>query len=140
MRNITHIVIHCTGTAKTATVSAIQNYWRNTLKWKSPGYHKIIDIFGTVHTLAPDNKLCNGVSGHNSTALHVSYIGGIDKTGKTLDTRTPEQKKALAEVVTAWKLLYPSATVLGHRDFPRVAKDCPSFNVRHWWQSLKLPA
>lgn len=135
-RKITHIVIHCTATSQRATIPAIQKYWRDVLKWRSPGYHKIIDLSGTVHTLAPDHKICNGVSGYNSSSLHVSYIGGIDKTGKPQDTRSPEQTRSLLEVITHWKTLYPSAIILGHRDFPNVAKECPSFCVSAWLSSL----
>jgi N-acetylmuramoyl-L-alanine amidase len=27
---------------------------------------------------------------------------------------------------------YPKAEILGHRDFPGVAKACPSFDVKSW--------
>ena len=27
---------------------------------------------------------------------------------------------------------YPQAKVIGHRDFPNVAKACPSFDVKTW--------
>jgi hypothetical protein len=30
--------------------------------------------------------------------------------------------------------------ILGHRDFPSVAKACPSFDVRHWWRTGEVIA
>jgi N-acetylmuramoyl-L-alanine amidase len=137
MRVIENIVVHCTANQPTATVEIILKYWKEVLKWKSPGYHKIIAADGTVTTLAPDTAICNGVANHNSNSLHVSYIGGIEKNGNPKDTRTPAQKAALLKVVSAWKKEYPKARVLGHRDFPGVAKACPSFDAIKWWEENK---
>lgn len=134
MRNIKYIVVHCTATPQTAKVSSIQNYWKTQLGWKSPGYHKIIEPDGLVRTLAQDETICNGVAGFNSVALHVSYIGGVDAKGRGLDNRTEAQKLALLQVVADWKKKYPNAIVQGHRDFPNVHKECPSFNAKEWWQ------
>ena len=136
MRVIRHIVVHCTATSQTATVGAIQRYWREELGWKSPGYHRIIQADGTVITLASDAAICNGVGGHNAHALHVSYIGGVNGKGQPVDTRTPAQRAALERIVKEWKRLHPAAQVLGHRDFPGVTKACPSFDTRAWWRTI----
>ena len=138
MRSISYIVIHCTATLQSAKVESIQNYWKNNLKWKSPGYHKIIEPNGTVHTLAPDAAVCNGVKGHNSHSLHVSYIGGVDAKGNAKDNRTPQQKAAMERVVREWKRQHPKAVVQGHRDFPGVAKACPSFDAIAWAKEVCL--
>lgn len=137
MRKINFITIHCTATQQSAKVSSIQRYWKETLGWRSPGYHKIIEASGNVVTLAPDSAVCNGVAGHNSDSLHVSYIGGVDAKGKAVDNRTKAQRLALAAVVAEWKVKYPGALVLGHRDFSGVKKDCPSFNAMPWWKALE---
>lgn len=139
MRKIKHIVLHCTASPQTATVESIQNYWRKHLGWRSPGYHRILKPNGEVVTLAPDEAICNGVGGHNSNSLHVSYIGGVDKNGKPVDNRTEAQKLAMESVIRVWLAKYPGAEVLGHRDFAGVKKACPSFDSRAWWASvLKL--
>lgn len=138
MRKINFIVLHCTATQPTATVEAIQSYWRNALKWKSPGYHYIIKADGTVQQLAPESAVTNGVAGHNSNSIHISYIGGIDRRGIPLDTRTPEQKATMERMVRELKQRYPGASILGHRDFPGVAKACPSFDVKKWLLSIGL--
>jgi len=130
MRNITHLVVHCTATPQSATVASIQRYWRQVMRWRSPGYHILVLPNGTAVRLAPDEVTTNGVRGHNATSLHVSYIGGVDANGRPLDNRTAEQKVALLRVITEWRALYPHATVQGHRDFPGVSKACPSFDAR----------
>jgi len=130
MREIRFIVVHCTATAHTATVASIQRYWRETLKWRSQGYHVLITPDGTAHRLAPDSAICNGVAGQNSHSLHVSYIGGVDSRGRAVDNRTDSQKATLLRVITEWKRQYPNAAIQGHRDFVGVRKDCPSFNAK----------
>ena len=131
MREIKYLVVHCTATAQSATIAAIIRYWKEHLGWRSPGYHKIITPSGAVVTLGGDERICNGVKGYNRESLHVSYIGGADG-----DNRTPEQKAALLQVLTDWKRTYPEAVIQGHRDFPKVAKACPSFDARLEYREL----
>jgi len=136
MRTITHIVIHCTGTAQTATVDAIQNYWRNTLGWRNPGYHIIVEPRGNTRQLHDYSRPANGVAGHNATSIHIGYIGGIDAQGRPTDNRTPQQKTAMTRVLIELKRLHPNAIIQGHRDFAGVAKACPSFDARSEYRNL----
>ena len=117
-------MVHCTATAHNASVDNILAYWRDKLKWKAPGYHKIIKANGDVITLLPDNKIANGVNGHNKTSLHVSWVGGLHN-----DNRTMAQRKALAAVLWNWLLVYPNAKICGHTDFSDVSKACPQFDA-----------
>lgn len=136
MRNIKYIVVHCTATSQTTNITSIQKYWREKLGWKSPGYHLIILPNGHYQRLAEDSQVCNGVAGYNSSSIHVSYIGGIDSSGKAIDNRTEEQKKTLTTLLRTLKSLYPNAIIQGHRDFPKVAKDCPCFNAKKEYSSI----
>ena len=136
MREIKHIVIHCTATPQSAKAASIQRYWREVLKWKSPGYNALIAADGTVTRLAPDEAICNGVAGFNRNAIHVSYIGGVDANGKPIDNRTDAQKAALYYFVWGWAQKYPTAKIMGHCDFPKVAKACPCFDVKKWCEEV----
>jgi N-acetylmuramoyl-L-alanine amidase len=138
MRQIKYIVLHCTATPQTATVEAIQKYWRSSLGWKSPGYHHIIPASGNPVRLAEDEQICNGVKGFNSNAIHISYIGGVDEKNKPTDNRTASQRGHMLALVNHYKALYPAAEVKGHRDFPNVKKACPSFDVATWLKSIGL--
>ncbi|MCH5690064.1 N-acetylmuramoyl-L-alanine amidase [Niabella sp. W65] len=93
MRQIKYIVIHCTATPQTTTVKSIQNYWRNNLGWKMPGYHYIVNPNGTVISLLPIDQVSNGVAGYNSNSIHISYIGGVGAGGVPVDNRTDWQKR-----------------------------------------------
>lgn len=135
MRKINNIVVHCTATPRTTTVESIQNYWKNVLKWKSPGYHIIIKPDGSYVRLATDEQICNGVAKHNANSIHISYIGGVNGK-KAIDNRTPAQKKTLLSLLRTMRSRYPDAIIQGHRDFPRVAKECPSFNAKKEYENI----
>lgn len=124
MREIKYIVCHTTATDQDATIEAIQNYWRNRLGWRNPGYHFIIEADGKITQLQPIDRPSNGVAGYNANSIHISYIGGKD-----YDDRTEEQKEAMRAVVRTMKAMFPEAEILGHRDFPNVHKSCPRFDA-----------
>lgn len=136
MRQIKYIAVHCTATPQTATVSSIQNYWKNVLKWKMPGYHFIIKPDGEVVQLLEIEKVSNGVKGFNSVSINISYIGGVDAQNKPIDNRTEAQKKALLDLLKKLKKQFPKAVIQGHRDFPEVKKACPSFDAKEEYKNL----
>lgn len=136
MRTVKYIAVHCTATPQNTTVKSILNYWKTGLGWKNPGYHLIVKPNGEYERLASDETICNGVKNYNSVSMHISYIGGIDSKGKAIDNRTPEQKQTMLELICELKLKYPNAKIQGHRDFPNVAKDCPSFNAIEEYKHL----
>jgi N-acetylmuramoyl-L-alanine amidase len=129
-RTIRRVVFHCTATQLNATVEAILRYWKNVLGWKNPGYHIIVTGDGSWTLLQDFNKITNGVQGMNSDSLHISYIGGIDRNGKALDTRTEKQTEILETIYLTLKSKFPSLTFHGHNEFSN--KSCPSFNVKNW--------
>ncbi len=139
MREIDYIVLHCTATPQNTTVESILRYWRDTLGWKSPGYHYVVDTRGKRFILETILKPTNGVKGYNSRSIHISYIGGIDENGKAKDTRTREQKEEMECIIRELIEKLPcKPDILGHKDFPNVSKDCPSFDVQKWLKEINL--
>ena len=136
MREIKFLAVHCTATPQTATVSSIQSYWRNILKWKMPGYHFIIKPDGEVVKLLSVDEISNGVKGFNSVSINIAYIGGVDSQNNPIDNRTPAQKKALRDLLEKFKIVHPKAIIQGHRDFPGVKKACPSFDAKKEYEHL----
>lgn len=126
-RKITHAVVHCAATQPTASVSSILNYWKTVRKWQNPGYHIILPQEGFT-VLADFNQVTNGAIGYNGTGVHISYIGGIDKTGKPLDTRTALQKRLIHIFLEELKKKIPTLRVIGHNEVAN--KACPSFKVK----------
>lgn len=132
-RNIKFIVIHCTATQPNAKLENIKRYWKEVKGWKDvPGYHYIIKANGEVAKLLDESKNSYGVYAHNSECISLSYIGGIDASGKAKDTRTRAQETAMFDKIVELTERYPDAKVVGHRDFAGVKKACPSFDVKKW--------
>lgn len=145
---IKSIVIHCS--AGYGDVEAIKNFWKYTLGWKSPGYHRIIDLDGKIHKLSDFENITNGVRGFNTSTLHICYIGGVDKNNysQAKDTRIFEQKESIIECIyEALEWLESKGRdvceieIKGHRDFSpdlngngvidpwERIKECPSFDA-----------
>lgn len=144
MREINYIIVHATGASAYQTTKSLLDYWRNILKWRSPGYHKVIDVDGTVERLLSDEKPSNGVAGHNHDSINIAYKGGFG--GK--DTRTILQKEALIKELKGYRKVYPNAVIKGHRDFSpdlnkngiiepsEFIKACPCFNAIEEYANL----
>lgn len=136
MRTITHIVVHCSATGQDAKVEAIQRYWKQNLGWKQVGYHYIIEADGKETQLLTIAQPSNGVKGWNKSIINICYIGGVDKLGKPIDNRTDAQKRQLLTRLKALKTMFPNAIIQGHKDFPNVAKACPSFNAKAEYKNI----
>lgn len=83
-------------------------------------------------------QVSNGVAGYNTPSIHISYLGGVDVNNKPLDNRTLAQKASQIKILTELKKMFPHAEIKGHRDFPKVAKACPSFDVKAWLKEINF--
>lgn len=126
-RKITHLFVHTTATRQNATVTAIQNYWRNRLGWRNPGYHIILPKEGFT-VLADFNTVSNGARGYNAHGVHISYIGGIDHNTRPIDNRTEEQSRLIRVFIEEMVKRFPDIKVIGHNEVSN--KACPCFQVK----------
>lgn len=139
-RKINKIFVHCTASRQTWTVDALLREF--TAKgWHYPGYHWVVEKDGKRTQLMIEDLPSNGVKGHNSDSINIAYMGGISRTGKPIDNRTPEQKQSLRELLQELRQRYPDAKIMGHRDispdlnhngkvdpWERI-KECPCFDA-----------
>lgn len=155
-RDIKYIFIHCT--SGYSNIKSIENYWFNTLKWKTGGYHRIVDLDGEIHKMYDFNKVTNGVLNYNSDSIHISYIGGVEKSNvkKALDSRTNAQKESIIECILEalnWcknnSQEVDGVFIIGHRDISpdrnlnglvdanERIKECPSFDsIPEYWHFM----
>lgn len=138
MRAIKYIVLHCTATPQNTTIDSIKRYWKEVMKWNSPGYHYMIKPSGEIVNTFPIEKVANGVAGYNTPSIHISYIGGVDAQNKAIDNRTDAQKASQIKLLKELKIKFPTAQIKGHRDFPKVNKACPSFDVKTWLKQINF--
>ena len=143
-RRIDYIVVHCTATpeGQNKTVEQIRAEHKKQ-GWADIGYHYVIYRDGTVHLGRDVDISGSHVSGFNSYSIGVVYVGGLEnKPGtpyallKAKDTRTDAQKASLLSLLMDLRKLYPKAKIQGHRDFPKVAKDCPSFDAKFAYRNI----
>ncbi|WP_454960426.1 N-acetylmuramoyl-L-alanine amidase [Capnocytophaga leadbetteri] len=137
-RQIKYLVVHCSATPEGRNHTAKDiDLWHRQRGFDGIGYNYIIRLDGTVEEGRDVNKIPSHVKGYNKESIGICYIGGIDKnTLQPKDTRTAAQKEALKKLLVELKKLYPQAEILGHRDFPNVAKACPCFNAKIEYKNL----
>ena len=134
MRKITMIVIHCDGIMphQHNTIAKIDAYHRSK-GWKCVGYHEFVHRDGTVEHGRNIAEPGAHVVGHNLHSIGLCYEGGLNSAGEPEDTRTPEQVRALRQLVERYHAYFPDAVILGHHDL-NPGKACPCFDaVKEYW-------
>jgi N-acetylmuramoyl-L-alanine amidase len=138
-----YIVIHCAATRASMDVGAKEiGQWHKQRGWSGIGYHFVIRRDGRVERGRAESAIGSHVAGHNSNTLGVCLVGGLGegKGWPPENNFTQAQWAALRTLLREMIDRYPGATILGHRDFPGVAKACPSFDARAWAKANGLPA
>lgn len=136
-RNIEYIIVHCTATKEGANFSSKDiDQWHRALGWNGIGYNYVVTLDGTIETGRDVDLVPSHARGFNSRSIGVVYIGGLDKNRVPKDTRTSAQKSSLKRLLMDLRELYPTAKILGHRDLPRVAKACPSFDAKTEYKNI----
>lgn len=138
-KKTSHLVVHCADTPASMDIGAaeIREWHTKERGWKDIGYHFVIRRSGDIETGRPLWAVGAGVEGHNSNTIHICLAGG--KAG--VDNFTQDQKDSLfflLNTIKENKDRGPSADnleVCGHRDFPGVDKQCPSFDAKAWFKA-----
>ena len=135
MKKVEKIIIHCSATREgdDSINAEVIDRWHKKRGWKGIGYDFLVLIDGSIEPGRMINKCGAHTKGLNCSSVSICYVGGVeserDSKGKypAKDTRTPEQKETLLELLQVLRKIYPEAKIHGHRDF--AAKACPSFDA-----------
>ena len=158
MHKIDAIVVHCSATRAGQDIGKKEITQMHLQRgFTTIGYNFVIRLDGTVEvgrSLTIDGVHCNskGFSGvsYNKHSIGICYVGGLDVHGKAADTRTPEQKKALRELIAKLVKEYPIKEILGHRDTSpdlngdgvvepyEWTKMCPCFDAAEEYKDLLM--
>lgn len=142
---VRYIVIHCAASRPSLNVTVkMIDAWhraRPDMDGYGIGYHWLVKRDGSRVKGRDERYIGCHVANHNTNTIGVCLEGGVKETDfrRPEDNFTPIQKRMAAALVRDLLRRYPGATVLGHRDFPRVAKACPSFDAREWARQEGLP-
>lgn len=148
-----YLVIHCTATpeGREVTGAEIRRWHTSPVSkggrgWKQVGYTDLFHPDGTVERLVANNEdayvdgweVTNGAAGYNRVSRHIVYAGGYAKDGKTIkDTRTAQQRAAMAKYVKDFHRRHPDVKIVGHRDLG-APKACPCFDVAGWLKEIGI--
>jgi hypothetical protein len=129
-----YIAVHCSATKPSQNVDEHEIAdWHKAKGWQDIGYNIVIPRDGTIQIGRPLDYTGAHVEGYNSRALGICLVGGIAEVGGQPENNfTDKQFTALLVSLRFCRLYAPGAKIQGHRDFPNVAKACPSFDVRTW--------
>lgn len=124
-KNIKLLVVHCSDTEDSTNLTALDLHKMHLgFGWDGIGYHKVIDRSGKIENGRPEYWIGAHVKGKNNNSLGVCLIGRHKFTRK--------QFISLERVLRRWKVLYPEAKIVGHRDAVNTKKTCPNFDVKTW--------
>ena len=139
--NVKWIVVHYSSTPfeRDVSVADIDAIHRKR-GFKEIGYHLYIRKSGLVEKgrdLSQPGRFEQGAHsrGENDASIGVCFEGGVYESdlNKGMDTRTDAQKEAMVRVIRDLLKRYPNAKVVGHRDMPGAATQCPGFDAAAWW-------
>ena len=126
---ISLLVVHCSDTVNNQNLSAFDIHKMHLgFGWDGIGYHKIIKRSGKVENGRPEYWIGAHVKGKNDISLGVCLIGKNNFTKK--------QFTSLERILKKWKLKYPNAKIVGHRDTGNTNKTCPNFDVISWSKNI----
>jgi len=137
MRDISHIILHCTATplAREVDIDEVRRWHTQGRNWSDVGYHYLIQLDGHLQKGRELEIVGAHTKGHNLYSVGVAYVGGLNAQGDPADTMTCEQEETFEHLAFALQLaLVTPLTVCGHNEFS--SKACPGFSVKKKWPKL----
>ena len=104
--------------------------WHRARKFRTIGYHWIIDRSGEVLPGRPETEQGAHVKGHNRNTLGICLIGGFGgaATDKFNDHFTAAQRIALTDLIADIQTRHKITKLSGHNEYAN--KGCPCFDAR----------
>lgn len=136
-----YIAVHCSATSEKQDIGAADiDKWHRAKGWQCIGYHYVIRRNGKIEEGRDKDAVGAHVSDWNDCSVGICMVGGVDadNINKAENNFTEEQFESLHELLLEMQLYYPDAKIQGHRDFPKVAKACPSFDVSEWLKTVDI--
>jgi N-acetylmuramoyl-L-alanine amidase len=134
------IVVHCSASQPDIKTDAkVIDRWHRQRGFLMIGYHFVIKTDGAIEKGRDEDAVGAHVEGYNARSIGICMVGGVDKDGKSVNNFSQDQMLSLLVVLKDLKKKHPKAVIQGHRDFPKVAKDCPCFDVKAWVKTVMAP-
>ena len=131
-QDVKWLVVHCSASRCNRPFTVERLIETGRQRFGQPSYHYYVRRNGNVVPILPESVQGVHAVGYNHCSIAVCYEGGLDENGKAADTRTELQKASLYELLKQLRRDYPQARIIGHRELPHVAKDCPCFSTSEY--------
>ena len=128
LKSVKLIIVHCVANRCNRPFSVENLINCGKAQYGQCSYHYYVRTNGDIIPLLPESVQGVHARHYNHCSLGIVYEGGMDERGQPADTRTPAQKASLWSLLKALTEEYPDARIVGHRDLPHVAKECPCFS------------
>lgn len=116
-RPISLAVIHCSASSLSRRYTPDQLVRDHLHRgYTHAGYHYYINREGDLYGMRPLAIVGAHARGHNVGSIGICYEGGLDRSGRPADTRTPAQRQMMSQLLGRLRELYPSLSIVGHRD------------------------
>lgn len=137
-RDITNISIH-TSDSSFGDATVIRAWHVEGNKWADIGYHFVIKngqirpniyletLDGQIDVGTPLDVIPRAVRGHNRNQIAVCLIG---KNGRYTMKQLESAIRLVAELTDRFSI--PVSKVLGHKEYPNVAKSCPNLDMNRF--------
>ena len=135
--DVKFLVVHCSATRCNRNFSADSLINTGKERFGQPSYHWYVRRNGNIIPTLPESVRGAHAAGYNSCSIGICYEGGLDANGVAADTRTPQQKASLTELLKSLRRDYPRARIIGHRELPGVHKDCPCYPASEEYADLQ---
>ena len=126
MRQITHLIIHCTDSPDSAInvgVNQVRDWHVNGNGWSDIGYHWLIDKQARICQGRKEKTSGAHARGYNSISVGMVWVGRNDCHEKQWTSLVLKG----AEIVRRFDI--PVENILGHCELPGVSKTCPNLNM-----------
>lgn len=136
-QDVKWLVVHCSASRCNRPFTVERLIETGRQRFGQPSYHYYVRRNGNVVPILPESVQGVHAVGYNHCSIAVCYEGGLDENGNAADTRTELQKASLHELLKQLRRDYPQARIIGHRELPHVAKDCPCFDASAEYADLQ---
>lgn len=127
------VVVHSAATKAAMDIGVADiRRWHRQQGYTDIGYHWVIRRDGTLEQGRDESVVGAHVKNYNATSIGICMAGGLDARGKAENNYTAAQFATLRALLVDIAGRYKGIRLMGHRDFPGVAKDCPCFDVKAW--------
>ena len=139
IRTLDTIVVHSSATpAHMVDIGAatVHQWHLQRAGFSAIGYHFVVQRDGTPQAGRPLTRVGAHTKGSNRRTLGICMVGGTDPKGDPQDNFTQAQYDTLARLIELLRAEHGPLALAGHRDMPKAATSCPSFDVALWASSL----